>query len=88
MTSKEALVDIKKRNEALKKEGHFHIGETTMKIIEQLVERDTPMKPLKYAYGGYQCQTCGGLSVQSHDYYGSEINLNFCNDCGQRLDWS
>lgn len=81
MTSKEAFNDLKKRNEALKKEGHFHIGSLTMSVLEKLVERDTPMKPIihetEFGYI-FDCPKCKGF-----------INpFNFCPNCGQRLDWS
>lgn len=39
MTSKEALNDLKKRNNALKKEGHFHIGTKVISVLEELVEK-------------------------------------------------
>lgn len=86
MTSKEALLDIKKRNEALKEEGHFHIGETTMKIIEKLVERDTPKKPKEsILYGNirHNCPVCNSILTIP---YLKEING--CPRCLQRIDWS
>lgn len=49
MTAKEALKDLEKRNEALKKEGHFHIGEITMNIIKQALEE---LEAIKSADGG------------------------------------
>lgn len=86
MTSKEALLDIKKRNEALKKEEHFHIGETTMNIIEQLVERDTPKKPKESnLYGDikHTCSVCNSILTIP-----VLKEINFCPKCGQRIDWS
>lgn len=35
----DALKDLKKRNKALKKEGHFHIGTITMNTIESALQR-------------------------------------------------
>lgn len=81
MTSKEAICDLKKRNEALKKEGHFHIGTQVMSILDELVERDTQMKPLKVNNTKliYWCSKCDCSSIQRYD--------KFCHECGQRLDW-
>lgn len=86
MTSKEALKDIYNRNEALKKEKHFHIGEKVMNIMKELVERDTPMKVNSYAgsiFREYKCQ-CG----QHFNSFDHLVEINFCPKCGQRLDWS
>ena len=93
MTSKEALLDIKKRNEALKREGHFHIGEIAMKVIEKLVERDTPKKPLLVEASAdnehrYVCLFCNAtINIGSSISYNKVFNV-FCRGCGQRLDWS
>jgi predicted SprT family Zn-dependent metalloprotease len=62
--------------------------EEAINELEKLQERETPMKPLRYDYGGYQCPSCKGLYVQARESDGSEVNLDYCNDCGQRLDWS
>ena len=82
MTSKDMLLDVKKRNEALKREGHFHIGEIAMKVIEKLVERDTPTKVIKdddsSVISAY-CPKCKRVV---------DIGYNGCPYCLQRLDWS
>lgn len=86
MTSKEALKDIYNRNEVLKKEKHFHIGEKVMNIMKELVERDTPMKVNSYEgsiFREYKCQ-CG----QHFNSFYHLVELNFCPKCGQRIDWS
>lgn len=85
MKSLEAFDDLKKRNEALKKEGHFHIGTQVMDIFEKLARRDTkegiiveedyeePEQP-----NDYYCPCC---SNQPH------FEDKFCSECGQRLEW-
>jgi len=52
----EALKDLEKRNNALKEEGHFHIGETTMTVIKQaLTELETLKAQNRNAYKeGYE----------------------------------
>ena len=84
MTSKEALKDIYDRNEALKKEKHFHIGEKVMNIMKELVERDTPMKPIidLEEDSGY-CPMCNKIIWKHY----IRRDKNFCNRCGQKLDW-
>ena len=57
-------------------------------ILKEALKRNEPMKPIKYEFGGFQCPACGGLHCQSYDSDLSERNLNFCDDCGQKLDWS
>lgn len=52
-----------------------------------LVERATPKKPKPFVNGGFQCPSCESLSIQGCDGWGCEVSLNFCNDCGQALDW-
>lgn len=88
MTSKEAFNDLKKRNEALKKEEHFHIGSQTMEVIQKLVERDTPMKPIltKSVFGFENITNCSKCKafIDPSEY----TSFNFCPICGQRLDWS
>ena len=82
MTSKQALLDIKKRNEALKKEGHFHIGKLTMSIIEKLVERDTPMKVIRDKNTNVISANCPKCNRVVDSW---QIG---CPYCLQRLDWS
>ena len=87
MTSKEMLLDVKKRNETLKREGHFHIGEIAMKVIEKLVERDTPMKIIDIGFDNHGIiRTC--ICPVCHQWLTFTEKENFCPKCGQRLDWS
>ena len=86
MTSKEALLDIQKRNEVLKKEGHFHIGTLTMGIIEKLVERDTPKKIEIGTSHNFKYPICPNCKIELNEYY--KYANKYCKECGQRLDWS
>ena len=78
-TSKEVLREL-----VLK----YNIPQHILEPLRLLDKRDTPMKPLKYEYGGYQCPNCKWLDVQLYNSDGSEKYLNYCDSCGQRLDWS
>lgn len=100
MTSKEAFKDIYDRNEALKKEKHFHIGEKVMNIMKELVERDTPMKVIKevdkkhvdtydfYERDIYRCGSCKKvLIIDRHQKLQDNEKTNYCFYCGQKLKW-
>ena len=93
MTSKEALIDLKKRNKALKEEGHFHIGVKVMSVIEDLVEKDTPMKvingtTINEACLEYECPRCK-QEIDNGRYSKDQYYLiKHCISCGQKLDWS
>ena len=84
MTAKEMLLDVKRRNEALKREEHFHIGEIAMEVIEKLVDYDTPKKVCYDNLGRSECPKCD----KSYLHNGSMNRNIYCGYCGQRLDWS
>lgn len=59
-------------------------------LLQELVEKETPMKPKSKLYGitgegetfmYHYCPICGFYSVEK-DY------ANYCPNCGQKLDWS
>lgn len=56
-----------------------------MNIMKELVERDTPMLPIKLKWKNtenyyYVCPKCEELVARTDEV--------FCQDCGQRIDWS
>lgn len=54
----------------------------TPEQIRKLKERSTEKKPIEHITKFapmYECPSCGSIDV-----YGQE----YCDDCGQRLDWS
>lgn len=62
--------------------------------IVQALERQVPKKVVKtkniYGHNGYdyRCPICGGdAETVTGDSY-LDYRLNFCDDCGQKLDWS
>ena len=91
MTSKEAFDDLKQNHITLKREKYrtYKNVDNLIKrmnekwdLLEQLVERDTPLKP---EIGTNQkgridlvCTSCNFDAV---------LRENFCSHCGQRLDW-
>ena len=56
-------------------------------ILEELVEKATPKKPTEAdaseenSYCAWLCPTCGRTHINNYP-------LNYCNDCGQKIDWS
>lgn len=72
----EALKDL------LESEDKTYSGESVY-LLQELVKRATPMKPnvINMFMGKYRgfCVGCGNVVTSSH---------NFCNYCGQCLDWS
>jgi uncharacterized Zn finger protein (UPF0148 family) len=51
--------------------------------MKELVERDTPMKPIVDKDGSGYCPICNKI-IWKHYLH---IDKSFCNRCGQRLDW-
>lgn len=79
MTSKEAI--------NLFKQYHWKVEdkEKALEILEELVERDTPMLPIKLNWKNtknyyFVCPKCLELVARNDEV--------FCLDCGQRLDWN
>jgi len=85
----EALNDLKKRNEALKNEGHFHIGSITMEMIEKSIVRNIPIKVDKSIGSkdenkvwSYRCPSCAEIDeCEILEHY------NYCPICGKALSW-
>lgn len=68
-----------------------------IKTIQELVDRDTPTKPMKHyisipalgeciveTYDAERCPKCG--NIVCNDYY-SEDKQQFCSKCGQAILW-
>jgi len=73
MTSKEVLEDIK-----------GYLLDREIQVLEELVERDTPMKVKHENNGIPYCAVC----ERSYLRDGRGNQNRFCGYCGQRLDWS
>ena len=87
MTSKEAV--------NLFKQYHWRVKDKNkaLEILEELVERDTPMKVIKdTVINGvclaYKCPNCE-LEINNSEYSKDQYYLiKGCISCLQRLDWS
>lgn len=87
MTSKEALKCLQPFRWDDKKEINAY------EVLEELVRRDTPDKPLLVETSTdnvhhYECLYCGAtINIGGSIAYNKAFN-KFCRECGQRLDWS
>lgn len=50
--------------------------------LQELVDKETPKKPIKNLYGHYKCPVC------DNDFDAREWKSKYCGLCGQKLDWS
>lgn len=55
--------------------------------LQELVDKETPKKPTEAdaseqnSYCAWLCPTCGRTHINNYP-------LNYCSDCGQKIDWS
>lgn len=85
MTSKKALENIKD-NYPLVHPTNYKLIKESYDTLEELVDRDTPMKPLidkLVLWDEHKCPVCESTVWEVHVHK----DENFCNNCGQRLDW-
>ena len=93
MTSKEALEILVKQANERKLSNKIVANGIAVSLLEKLVERDTPKKPLLVEVSAdnehhYECLYCGAtINIGSSITYNKVFNI-FCRECGQRLDWS
>lgn len=62
------------------------IGNTILDVKEieqELIDRETPRKPLWDNNGYIKCNTCKLSLVSTNDQL-----INYCSNCGQKIDWS
>ena len=61
--------------------------EPVIKPLRELIEKATPKKPTEAdaseenSYCAWLCPTCGRTHINNYP-------LNYCSDCGQKIDWS
>ena len=87
MTSKEALECLQPLRWDDRKEIKAY------EMLEQLVDRDTPKKPLLVEVSAdnghhYVCLYCNATINIGHSKGYNKVFNVFCRECGQRLDWS
>ena len=53
------------------------------KIISKALKKQIPKKPV-YGAANIKCPNCGATLL----YYFHSFKIDYCDECGQRLDWS
>lgn len=53
------------------------------KIISKALKKQIPKKPV-YGAANIKCPNCGAILL----YYFPSFKIDYCDECGQRLDWS
>ena len=76
---------MNKYQEALKKLRKIEQTENTWDencdVLQELVDKATPKKPIQKAAGRNVCPNCMRSTAR-------EVSPRYCSICGQRLDWS
>lgn len=55
-------------------------------ILQELVDKETPMKVTEIYTDEYYCPNCGNETLRFK--YHAEYTHKYCLNCGQKLDWS
>ena len=64
-----------------------HVEDENMDLMYELAEKASPKKPIEAdaseenSYCAWLCPTCGRTHINNYP-------LNYCSDCGQKIDWS
>lgn len=53
------------------------------KIVSKALKKQIPKKPI-YGAANIKCPNCGATLL----YYFHLFKIDYCDECGQRLDWS
>ena len=53
------------------------------KIVSKSLKKQIPKKPV-YGAANIKCPNCGATLL----YYFHSFKIDYCDECGQRLDWS
>lgn len=73
--------------EAVRKNSLSHIEKSLEHDLYELAEKASPKKPIEAdaseenSYCAWLCPTCGRTHINNYP-------LNYCSDCGQKIDWS
>ena len=54
-----------------------------LRLAIKALEKHTPKKPV-YGAANIKCPNCGATLL----YYFHSFKIDYCDECGQRLDWS
>ena len=64
---------------------HCEVAHTEQQdLLQELVDKETPMKLLKSQFDGYrECSNCESIVVSTN-----HVLPKYCSNCGQKIDWS
>ena len=62
-------------------------GEESLNLLQELVDKATPMKPTKLENGKYSCDSCA-MAFTVKYLKNRFLSHTYCDVCGQKLDWS
>ena len=103
MTSKEAIEKAWElvNSKYIETNEEIQLVRYAVRMARDLVERDTPMKVVKevdkkyvdakefYERDIYKCSNCNNvLIIDRYQRLEDKDKINYCKECGQRLDWS
>ena len=57
-------------------------------VIQELVDKETPMKPIQLEERKYSCPSCAMAFKLKTLVKNMFVNNQYCDVCGQALDWS
>ena len=82
MTNEEAIIDIRENIQPI-------IGGKSLDIAISAIEKQIPKKPENHSgiYYDNLCPSCG-KRIKSGQGSSSRQRTNWCNHCGQAIDWS
>lgn len=82
MTNEEAIIDIRENIQPI-------IGGKSLDIAISAIEKQIPKKPINVEKHYYECPCCKqDLGVSDDDIFVYENPIkNYCDNCGQALDW-
>ena len=86
MTNKGAIKELKysiEPNQGFMECRTGTISEEAIKMAIEALEKQIPKTPI-YGAANIKCPNCGATLL----YYFHLFKIDYCDECGQRLDWS
>lgn len=59
-----------------------------IEVLQELVDKETPMRVIKLAENKYSCQKCAMAFELKTSIRNMFVNNQYCDVCGQKIDWS
>lgn len=67
--------------------GTRELFEENRVALQELIDKETPIKPKKLENGKYSCDSCA-MAFTVKYLKNRFISHTYCDVCGQKLDWS